>query len=168
MVIGDLRDSAVAAERLWRRVSKLGDGVNDCWLWQGGRRGVGYGGINVPLANGERLNMGTHRFSYMLEHGYLPDDLDILHACDTPSCVRPSHLFAGTARDNSRDMAAKGRTAVRINETHPRCKITNAGVIDIRTRRALGVKCQVLANEYDVSSAYVSMLTTGICRRHVT
>lgn len=41
--------------------------------------------------------------------GPIPDGVDVLHHCDNPPCVRPDHLFLGTARDNVGDMLAKGR-----------------------------------------------------------
>jgi hypothetical protein len=34
----------------------------------------------------------------------------VLHRCDVPQCVKPSHLFLGTPKDNSEDMIKKKRT----------------------------------------------------------
>lgn len=78
-------------------------GRDDCWLWVGGTTKAGYG-----VMNSKGRMILAHRFSCELFNG-LPDGLYACHRCDMPSCVNPSHLFAGTATDNARDMVAKGR-----------------------------------------------------------
>jgi hypothetical protein len=55
--------------------------------------------------------MSAHRFAWLIQHGPIPDGLMVLHHCDTPLCIRGSHLFLGTAKDNSLDMAQKGRAS---------------------------------------------------------
>ena len=35
--------------------------------------------------------------------------MNVLHSCDNPSCVRPSHLRIGTQHENIMEMAARGR-----------------------------------------------------------
>lgn len=89
------------ADRFWPKVQK-GDG---CWEWQGSRLPHGYGHLTIP----GRGVPYAHRISWELTHGEIPDGLWVLHHCDNPPCVRPDHLFLGTAQDNVDDSIRKGR-----------------------------------------------------------
>lgn len=89
--------------RFWKRVRK----TDNCWLWQGGTNALGYGRVGIG-ARGTGMAY-AHRVSYIVANGPIAKGIQVLHACDQPSCVRPEHLFLGTQLDNMRDMDAKGR-----------------------------------------------------------
>lgn len=89
------------ADRFMSRVKK----TESCWLWTGGRIPNGYGRTKFSASEPAKL---AHRLSYEMFVGD-PGGLMVLHHCDVPACVRPDHLFLGTALDNSRDMDLKGR-----------------------------------------------------------
>lgn len=97
--------TSVPAEiRFWIHVDKYS---SDCWLWTGAKSPNGYGRFrpgpkDVPM-------VGPHRFSYELHYGAIPDGLVVMHSCDNPACVKPSHLSVGTNKDNTHDAMRKGR-----------------------------------------------------------
>ncbi|MGA7770457.1 MAG: hypothetical protein WCA27_30010 [Candidatus Sulfotelmatobacter sp.] len=46
-----------------------------------------------------------------------------MHKCDVRNCVRFSHLFEGTVKDNTADMIAKQRDRI-VGERHSMAKLT--------------------------------------------
>jgi len=122
----------------WQNVEK---GIS-CWVWKGPLQNSGYGRVGSVLA---------HRFSWILHYGSVPKEKCVLHHCDNPPCVNPTHLFLGTHKDNGEDRAIKGRT-----KTHKR--LTEAQVKQIRLRYAQGEKQHGLAREFKVAQMTISKL----------
>lgn len=94
-------------ERFWAKVNKRGPKIlsSRCWDWTGSTYASGHGQIWVN----SRLER-AHRVSWKLAGGKIPKGKLLCHRCDRPSCVRPSHLWVGSQKDNMADAAAKGRT----------------------------------------------------------
>lgn len=156
-----------ANERFWLKVDMSG-GVDACWLWTGGKQAAGYGTISI---DGQQV--GTHRYSYQLAYGPIPDGLFVCHNCpggDTPSCVNPAHLFLGTVQDNNRDALVKGRLNVPHTngrgENHPSykrqdyysrgernkaSKLTDESVREIRQAAAQGETISSLSRRFHVA-----------------
>lgn len=119
-------------------------GPDDCWEWTGTCFTNGYGRATV-----DRRSVGAHRRAYELSVGPIPAGLKVLHTCDNPPCVNPSHLFAGTTKDNAEDMVTKGRSARGARNAN--AILTDDAVRDIRARYAAGgVTQKELADEYGV------------------
>jgi hypothetical protein len=147
------------AERFWPKVDKNGPvpshcpELGPCWVWTGATQTGGYGFIGVGSG---RCDV-THRVSWVLEHGAIPDGQWVLHRCDNRQCVRPSHLFLGTSQDNVDDMMAKGRRRIRKGEGNAASKLTAQKVRDLRASAAL---CRVsqaeLARAFGISVATVA------------
>ena len=78
--------------------------MSGCFLWVGHYNKQGYGYFKV---NGR--NVRAHRFAYERTHGPIPEGKDVLHSCDTPFCVCPQHLRAGTDLENMQDRDRRGR-----------------------------------------------------------
>lgn len=169
-----------------RWLSKIIDGPNGCHIWTASKNRKGYGRFRI-----RRGLEQTHRLSYQIHKGPIPDGMCVCHRCDTPSCVNAEHLFLGTNEENVADRVAKGRTAkgerhgantkpelhcrgdnhparvrplevLKIGEENPWSKLTEDNVREIRRCYESGVETQTaLAKRFGVSSMNIS----NICRR---
>jgi hypothetical protein len=113
----------------WNKVDKTSN-LNGCWIWTDALDRDGYGRFRF-----NKKNYGPHRFSKLLA-GEDPKGLQVCHHCDNPSCVRPDHLFLGTAKDNKVDCINKKRHS--YGEKSGTAKLTEQEVIAIRYEYSLG------------------------------
>lgn len=104
------KNSLPPEQRFWPKVDKTpGHGPQgECWVWIGSKKD-GYG--RFPF--GKSGWILAHRFSFEIAYAQKPKHR-VLHHCDNPSCVRPSHLYDGTDLDNVRDMYKRGRAAAKL------------------------------------------------------
>lgn len=137
-----------AEERFWSKVERDPLG---CWEWRGFRLPDGRGTFRPTTKRQDRKEIAA-RYSYKIANGAIPKGLFVCHACDNPGCVRPSHLWLGTALDNNRDSVAKGRANKAKGELHFRARLTSEQVQEIRTRNAQGEGYRRLAKDYPVGS----------------
>lgn len=113
------------AETLKERLSRstIIISPSDCHLWTGALIKKGYG---VMLFRGGHRY--AHRSSYEVYKGEIPKGMFVCHSCDVRNCINPSHLWLGTAKDNSQDMIKKGRRKIGYRNL----KLTSLEVMEIR------------------------------------
>lgn len=127
-----------------------------CILWVG-RISKGYGRMKV-----EGKSVSAHRVSWQTHNGEIPSGLWVLHKCDTPLCINPSHLFLGTCIENIIDRDTKGRQI--RGEHHIQSKLTELQVIAIRNDARNN--CAV-ALDYGVSNTTVSRIRLLQLWKHI-
>ena len=100
-------------ERFWPKVRVDGE----CWVWVAAiNKMTGYGAFYL----GGRM-ISSHRYSYELVIGEIPEGLELDHLCRNRSCCNPFHLEPVTHRVNAlRGDAANGgkRAAFLRSKTH--------------------------------------------------
>ena len=146
-------------EDFWSKVSIGGD--DECWLWQKGKDEDGYGAFWW-----HNRQVKAHRFSWELFSGAVPDGLQVLHGCDTPSCVNPSHLFLGTTQDNTADRNNKGRQ-IKGESCHSAI-LSEQQVIEIRKLSSQNVSGRKLARMFGVHYSAIYKLLKGRSWKHVS
>lgn len=138
----------------------------DCWRWTRSISSKGYGQFGYKVFGGVKTyTFQSHRaFAEMF-------GLDItkglvLHSCDNPWCVNPSHLRIGTLQDNMDDKVARGRVFRPTGTNHHAATLTDSQVLDIR-RRAPKTSRKQLAAEHMINPQLVGRIVRGDRWKHL-
>ena len=130
-------------ERFWEKVDKSGD----CWIWIAGKR-AGYG---LFFKDGRQQN--ANRVALMYAGVDVPDNADVLHGCDNPSCVNPDHLRVGCPTENMRDAVKR--------ERHTPCRLSMGDIPEIRAMLNNGDTHMSIAKKYGVHRQTISNVASG-------
>ena len=162
------------AKEIFKNTNK----VNGCWLWTRAKcTQMGYGAVRYK----GKMEL-AHRAAWQIKKGPIPAGLFVCHRCDTPLCIRPSHLFLGTTQDNTRDRQRKNRFAagdkngsrtrpesLKRGENNPNAKLSKEKVIQIRTEYSTGNTTQYkLADKFDVSQKVICGIVNRKMWKHIT
>lgn len=138
-------------ERLYARRTVTS---SSCWISTDNISGKGYARVSIYFDN-VKHRIRSHRFSYILSKGYIPEDSMILHSCDNPLCWNPDHLFLGDAKANQQDRISKGR----LHDMA--AKLTASQVIEIRARFVKGETRKDLAAYFGVHYTTIRDIING-------
>lgn len=156
----------------FRYLAQIDDG---CWSWGGNHNHAGYGFF---VTGGRGMRVLAHRFSYEAYKEPIPEGLCVLHHCDNPGCIKPSHLFAGTRLDNMQDCVKKGRNSPpprppyhfedtnnwKHGDSHYCAKVDEEAVRFIRSSCEKGT---VLARRFGVAKSAISAIRKRKTWKHV-
>ena len=89
-------------KNFWAKIDKSGI----CWEWTASKNNKGYGLFGIGTSRLDNVKMLSHRISYMIKKGDIPEGLHIDHLCRNITCVNPDHLEAVTQRVNNQRQGA--------------------------------------------------------------
>lgn len=129
--------------------------LGGCWIWTGALNGTQYGQLTF-----QGKHTTAHRASFEAFVRTLLDGELVLHRCDVRQCVNPHHLYAGSYRDNRRDMLE------RSGWRHPYGKRTHCfagheyveGSFRLDSRNGSRV-CKICAREFKYKQRKAAKLT---------
>lgn len=102
----DKRREKTPKEYLLARIRKTKKG---CWIWTNKCGPKGYGSASYKGIVTSAHKMSFEAFKHKIKNGK-----HVLHKCDVPSCINPSHLYEGTQKDNTRDFYDRHPRAMEI------------------------------------------------------
>lgn len=141
-------------DKFWERTERRG--YDECWPWLGETNNKGYGRIAFGNTRNRR-RVFAHHASLQI-HGITVSGV-VMHSCDNPNCVNPSHLRMGTQADNLADMRRKHRH--NFGERNGMAKLTVDDVADIRRRIAMKQRFQAIADSYNISKRVIRDIKAG-------
>jgi len=145
-----------------------------CMYWRGRQQVYG------TVAWDDRIRK-VHRLIFEIIHGPIAPGLCVCHHCDTPGCINPEHLYAGTPSQNMRDMVLRRRNPALITSSQahfhsgraPRgeeasgAKLSEEGARAVLRDHRAGMSTKKLMEKYGLSRPSVQGLLRGTTWRHL-
>jgi hypothetical protein len=148
--------------RFWEKVNCAGSHQPHmptcCWEWAGCKNQDGYGRIQLGRHNGNRLE-SAHRLSLSFVLGRMPPY--VMHKCDNPACVRPSHLEEGDHKRNTKDAYLKGRQPRRHKYRGAsvyNARYTDTDILTIRELYTKGFTQKEIGKLYGTNQSHISCI----------
>lgn len=131
--------------------------ANGCVEWAENRIRQGYG-----IFQWRKRKQYAHRLAFEAHVGPIPAGAFVCHRCDNPACINAEHLFIGSASDNMRDMAGKGRQRGPRGERHHLTHLDSVAVECLRVTYATGAFTQAqLGKWWGINQRTVSKICAG-------
>lgn len=156
---------AVHQERIeWLREVAAREPTGRCidWPWRTGPKGY----PPIMALAGARDVLTSHVLMEILGRPRPSPEHGVLHSCDRPPCLAPWHLRWGTLQENVDDMVQRARHV--RGEKHPRAKLTEEAVREIRAAVAAGASHRSQARAYGVGHAAIGRIIHGRRWAHVS
>lgn len=148
----------VVKRHLFARLeAKCAPSPTGCWEWTACITRGGYGAIQL---DGKKV--GAHRAMMQAVHGHVPPSMYVCHRCDNKRCINPDHLFFGTAVDNARDRASKGRSFKPTGAFNVMSKVGARLALAMKSEIQSGQRIKDVAQRYGLHPATVKK-HAGIC-----
>ena len=135
-----------------------------CWIVKSPDKSRGgYGRIWF-----NNTSVSSHRFSWMIFKGEIPEGVEVCHSCDVKSCCNPDHLFLGTHLENIRDAYSKNLIPALKGERNGASKLTEDDVIEIRRSRSEEkTTYKVLADRFSVDQSNIALIVKRKKWKHI-
>jgi len=161
MIILNLNQKTI--DRFWSKVD-IKD-KDECWNWNAAMRPNGYGQFSV-----NKYPHKSHRISYILTYGEIPDGKVICHNCANRRCVNPFHLRADTQKENIREARRLGayQNIKQVKGTEcPSSKLSEKDVIEIKKLLSTKISQWDIARLFNVRQCTISDIKLNKTWKHL-